>query len=216
MAIINSVVTGSGNKSVGEVTLTRVHGRTVARKRMKTRVDKYSSEYQSQQLRLVNAQTLYRFVSQYVATTMRRENRYGSLYNTFVKKVINTTNAFGRMYWVSQFYSEWQATGFFPSLSSETHERLVASSMVSDGQYEFPTDRLPFPLQVGDVITSVGSPGQTDTETVFKIITASDVSAPALISAPFLRGSPTFVSVCLVSPARRFATRAPLWTIDEW
>jgi hypothetical protein len=93
MAIIESVVIGSGSNRIGEVVLSTIKGRTVARKYQSKVHDAHTLNQENQRNRMANCIALYKTLSVAISVGFMNRDRYWSVYNTFISKNIAVMEA---------------------------------------------------------------------------------------------------------------------------
>jgi hypothetical protein len=84
MAIVDSVVIGSGKNRIGEVVLATVKGRTIARKYQVNVHNPRSQNQISQRNRMANCIQLYKVLSGAVSVGFSNRGKFLSVYNAFV------------------------------------------------------------------------------------------------------------------------------------
>jgi hypothetical protein len=90
MAIINSVVIGDGKNRVGEVTLSTVFGRTIARKYQGHVRNPRSEGQVAQRSRMFNVQLIYHGIKPVIRDGFLQKDRLWSVYNAFVSASIGS------------------------------------------------------------------------------------------------------------------------------
>ncbi|MDR1372293.1 MAG: DUF6266 family protein [Dysgonamonadaceae bacterium] len=84
MAIIDSVVIGTGRKKVGEVTLSTIKGRTIARKYQSHVSNPNTKAQQKQRNKLYNALLVYHAIKNILSYAFPKKGKYESNYNASV------------------------------------------------------------------------------------------------------------------------------------
>lgn len=88
MAIVDSVVIGTGRNKVGEVTLSTVHGRCIARKYQPSVRNPKTQAQTNQRNKMTNALVAYEALHNAVINGFTGRGKYQSVYNAFVSSII--------------------------------------------------------------------------------------------------------------------------------
>jgi hypothetical protein len=179
MAILGSVVVGSGSNKVGEIVMSTVNGRTIARKYQKNVKDSHTENQVKQRNRFANCVMLYKVLAPGLKENFPGKNRYESDFNAFISRNVSKMpfdKIYGSAWEVLQYCRE---NGIPPVISAGEDPVLIAT--VNKGQEPYgltvSTAKITYYATPGDLLKAVFiQSGGGVFKVIEKMLTDSDLA----------------------------------------
>ena len=146
MAIINSVVIGAGRRKVGEITLSTIRGRTIARQYQPNVTNPQTPAQQANRRKMTNVQLLWAAWGWLLKKGQKDKGRYQSAYNRWVQKAIKIVQTNSAADW-------WEVSDLVQGvLTSDTFDATVFEAETENNRVVAYLDNATGELGVGDIV----------------------------------------------------------------
>lgn len=210
MAIINSLLIGSGRKRVGEVCLQVVYGRTLMKKRVWHVNDARTPAQLLQRNRIKNVNLVYRVLKGISEGQLNRPNPHNSFFNEFCKRAMihmPDFQSFPTYHPILQYciYNDHRLP-----ISDSSHGSLRLTFAPVTGAPEIRWDRLDYVPAVDDIIRGLILGDGSNAQWINHIVSQSDLDTGYYMPRPLAFTPTTGICAYVMRPGTDVRSSA-LW-----